>query len=200
MPRSSDRGVTATTIARELGMLAVRLRADPDAEAKIVTALRQRATRHRQNPTSQKLPNLRGKIIMSHPSPLSTLSGALKIADKVTVAMEAVGNKIRVNSQGWEDARVIDEPPVLTVVAIKGQLHLLPEHTSLREQIKAREAHQAESQPIHPIQYLPGQTLTFLTLAPGECSVRLQLEQTGIRRMTPCPSALQRNAGEPYEH
>jgi hypothetical protein len=30
--------------------------------------------------------------------------GALKIADKVTVAMEAVGEKIRLNSQGWEDA------------------------------------------------------------------------------------------------
>ena len=41
--------------------------------------------------------------------PLSVLSGALKIADKVTVAMEAVGDKIRSNSQGWEDARVIGE-------------------------------------------------------------------------------------------
>jgi hypothetical protein len=28
------------------------------------------------------------------------LSGALKIADKVTVSMEADGNKIRLNSQG----------------------------------------------------------------------------------------------------
>jgi hypothetical protein len=37
------------------------------------------------------------------------LSGALKIADKVTVAMEAVGDKIRLNSQGWDDARVIGE-------------------------------------------------------------------------------------------
>ena len=46
---------------------------------------------------------------MAQPSPLSVLSGALKIADKVTVALEAVGNKIRVNSQGWEDARVIGE-------------------------------------------------------------------------------------------
>ena len=41
--------------------------------------------------------------------PLSVLSGALKIADKVTVAMEAVGDKIRLNSQGWKDARVIGE-------------------------------------------------------------------------------------------
>jgi hypothetical protein len=47
---------------------------------------------------------------MSAPSPLSTLSGALKIADKVTVTMEAVGNKIRLNSQGWEDVRVLYEP------------------------------------------------------------------------------------------
>ena len=30
---------------------------------------------------------------MAHPSPLSVLSGALKIADKVTVAMEAVKDK-----------------------------------------------------------------------------------------------------------
>jgi hypothetical protein len=36
---------------------------------------------------------------MSPPSPLSTLSGALKIADKFAIAMEAVGNKIRLNSQ-----------------------------------------------------------------------------------------------------
>jgi hypothetical protein len=28
---------------------------------------------------------------------LSTLSGALKISDKITVSMEAVGNKIRLN-------------------------------------------------------------------------------------------------------
>ena len=46
---------------------------------------------------------------MAQPSPLSVLSGALKIADKVTVAMEAVGDKIRLNSQGWGDARVIGE-------------------------------------------------------------------------------------------
>ena len=46
---------------------------------------------------------------MAQPSPLSVLSGALKIADKVTVAMEAVGDKIRLNSQGREDARVIGE-------------------------------------------------------------------------------------------
>ncbi len=56
------------------------------------------------------------------------LSGALKIADKVTVAMEAVGDKIRLNSQGWKDARVIGERQVLMVEAHKGQLYLLPEH------------------------------------------------------------------------
>jgi hypothetical protein len=54
---------------------------------------------------------------MQSPSPLSTLSGALKIADKVTVTMEAVGNKIRLNSQGWEDARVLNERQVFMVVA-----------------------------------------------------------------------------------
>jgi hypothetical protein len=36
------------------------------------------------------------------------------------------GDKIRSNSQGWEDARVIGERQVL-MVAIKGQLYLLPE-------------------------------------------------------------------------
>ena len=55
------------------------------------------------------------------------LSNALKIADKFTVAMEAVGNKIRLNSQGWEDVRVIGDRQVLMVVAYKGQLYLLPE-------------------------------------------------------------------------
>ena len=35
--------------------------------------------------------------------------------------MEAAGNKIRSNSQGWEDVRVIGERQVL-MVAIKGQL------------------------------------------------------------------------------
>ena len=38
---------------------------------------------------------------MAQPSPLSVLSGALKIADKFTIAMEAVGGKIRLNCQGW---------------------------------------------------------------------------------------------------
>ena len=61
---------------------------------------------------------------MSPPSPLSVLSGALKIADKVTVAMEAVGDKIRLNCQGWEDARIITERQVLMVVAHKGQVYL----------------------------------------------------------------------------
>ena len=32
--------------------------------------------------------NPRGQIIMAQPSPLSVLSGALKIADKVTVALQ----------------------------------------------------------------------------------------------------------------
>jgi hypothetical protein len=42
--------------------------------------------------------------------------------------MEAVGNKIRLNSQTWDDVRVVGERQVLMVVAIKGQLYLLPEH------------------------------------------------------------------------
>jgi hypothetical protein len=60
-------------------------------------------------------------------SPLSVVSRALKIADKVTVSMEAVDNKIRLNSQGWEDAKVLGQRRVFMVVAIKGQLYLLPE-------------------------------------------------------------------------
>jgi hypothetical protein len=64
---------------------------------------------------------------MSSPSPLSVLSGALKVADKFTVAMEAVGDKIRLNSQGWEDVRVIGEHQVMMVVAHKGILYLLAE-------------------------------------------------------------------------
>ncbi len=51
------------------------------------------------------------------PSPLSVLSGALKISDKFTIAMEAVGDKIRMNSQGWDDARVLTERQVAMVVA-----------------------------------------------------------------------------------
>jgi hypothetical protein len=61
---------------------------------------------------------------MAHPSPLSALSGASKVADKVTVAMEAVGNKIRLNSQWWEDARIIGDRQVLMVVAYQ----VLAEH------------------------------------------------------------------------
>jgi hypothetical protein len=56
------------------------------------------------------------------------LSGAWKKADKFTVMLEAVGNKIRANSQGWEDARIVSERQALTVVAHKGQLYFLPEH------------------------------------------------------------------------
>jgi hypothetical protein len=61
---------------------------------------------------------------MAQPSPLSVLSSALKIADKFTVTMEAVGNTSRLNSQGWEDARIIGDRQVLMVVAYK----LLAEH------------------------------------------------------------------------
>jgi hypothetical protein len=52
---------------------------------------------------------------MSPPSPPLRASNALKIADKVTVALEAVGEKIRVNSQGWEDARIICERQVIMI-------------------------------------------------------------------------------------
>jgi hypothetical protein len=55
---------------------------------------------------------------MAQPSPPSVLSGALKIADKVTVSMEAVGNKIRLNSQGWEDARMICDRQIAIVSSI----------------------------------------------------------------------------------
>ena len=65
---------------------------------------------------------------MAHPSPLSVLSGALKIADKVAVAVEAVGGKIRLNSQGCEDARTLTERAVLMVVAI----YALPERRPAR--------------------------------------------------------------------
>ena len=58
-----------------------------------------------------------GEIIMAQPSPLSVLSDALKIADKFTITLEAVGNKIRANSQGWDDARVLTERQVAMVVA-----------------------------------------------------------------------------------
>ena len=66
---------------------------------------------------------------MAHPSPLSVLSGALKIADKVAVAVEAVGDKIRLNSQGCEDARTLTERAVLMVVA---RLYALPERRPAR--------------------------------------------------------------------
>jgi hypothetical protein len=66
---------------------------------------RARASRHRSIVVVLAIA-ARGLLLslnMPTPSPLSTLSGALKIADKVTVTMEAVGNKIRLNSQSWED-------------------------------------------------------------------------------------------------
>ena len=72
------------------------------------------------------------------------LSNALKIAYKVTIAMEAVDNKIRVNSQGWEDARIIGERQVLMVVAYKGQLYWLPEHRPAKfENIDTQGLHEA---------------------------------------------------------
>jgi hypothetical protein len=88
----------------------------------------QLVTRYVQNRDSANSAIFVGKIIMAQPSPLSVLSNALKIADKFTVTMEAVGNKIRLNSQGWEDARVLTERQVAMVVAYKGQHYLLPEH------------------------------------------------------------------------
>jgi hypothetical protein len=68
------------------------------------------------------------RILVRALSRLGVLSGALKVTDKCTVAMEAVGDKIRLNCQGWEDAKVLGERQVLMVVAIKGQLYLLSEH------------------------------------------------------------------------
>ena len=41
---------------------------------------------------------------------------------------EAAGEKIRLNCQGWEDARIIGEYEVLMTVAYKGRLYLSPEH------------------------------------------------------------------------
>lgn len=64
---------------------------------------------------------------MPSPSPLSVFAGALKVADKFTVALEAIGDKIRLNSSGWEDVRVMREGQVVMVVAHKGVLYLLPE-------------------------------------------------------------------------
>jgi hypothetical protein len=56
----------------------------------------------------------------------SKLSGALKITDKLTLAMEAVGDKIRLNCQGWEDVKVLNPRQALLMVAINGQLYLMP--------------------------------------------------------------------------
>jgi hypothetical protein len=81
---------------------------------------------------------------MSPPSPLSVLSGALKVADKFTVAMEAVENKIRLNSQDWEDARIIGERQAAMMVAYKGMLYLLPEHRPARfERVDDEGLHEA---------------------------------------------------------
>jgi hypothetical protein len=60
--------------------------------------------------------------------PLSVLSNALKIADESPSRWEAVENKIRRNSQGWEDAGIVGERQVIMVVAYGRQLYLLPEH------------------------------------------------------------------------
>jgi hypothetical protein len=84
------------------------------------------------------------RLFKSAANPLSTLSGALKIADKVTVTMEAVGNKIRLNSQGREDVRVLNERQVFMVVALKGQLYLLHEHRPAKyERIDHEGLHEA---------------------------------------------------------
>jgi hypothetical protein len=57
-----------------------------------------------------------------------------------TVTMEAAGDKIRSNSQGSEDVRVLNERQVFMVVALKGQLYLLPEHRpTKRENIPGSE-------------------------------------------------------------
>ena len=55
-------------------------------------------------------------------------SNALKIADKVTVTMEAVEDKIHRSSQGWEDARIIGERQVIMSWRIRGKSTLLDEH------------------------------------------------------------------------
>jgi hypothetical protein len=81
---------------------------------------------------------------MSSPSPLSVLSNAWKIGDKYTLALEAVGNKIRVNSQGWEDARIATERQCLMVVAVDGRLYLMPEHKPSRfERVDMSGMHEA---------------------------------------------------------
>jgi hypothetical protein len=41
--------------------------------------------------------------------------------------MEAVGDKIRLNCQGWEDVKVLNPRQALLVVAIDGQLYLMSE-------------------------------------------------------------------------
>jgi hypothetical protein len=41
---------------------------------------------------------------------------------------QTVGNKIRLNCEGWEDVKVLNPRQALLVVAINGQLYLLPEH------------------------------------------------------------------------
>jgi hypothetical protein len=41
---------------------------------------------------------------------------------------QTVGDKIRLNCQGWEDVKVLNPRQALLVVAINGQLYLLPAH------------------------------------------------------------------------
>jgi hypothetical protein len=111
---SCDNSVHRTVIARKLRALADVL-CPPIvggrwSETSGATALHANLTRAEASESSRE-------IIMAQPSPpLSVLSAALKIVDKVTVSMEAVENKIRLNSQGWEDARIIGERHVLMVV------------------------------------------------------------------------------------
>jgi hypothetical protein len=81
---------------------------------------------------------------MAQPSPLFVLSGALKITDKITVSMEAVGNKIRLNFQWREDTRIIGDRPGRDRSGAQGQLHLLPEHRPAKfENIDTQGLHEA---------------------------------------------------------
>jgi hypothetical protein len=69
---------------------------------------------------------------------------AFALLVSVTVAMEAVGDKIRLNSQGWKDARVIGERQSGHGRGLKGQLYLLPEHRPAKfERIDSDGLHEA---------------------------------------------------------
>jgi len=86
---------------------------------------------------------------MAPPSPPSVLSNALVIVDKATMAMEAVGDKIRLNCQSWEDARIIKEREALMVVAHKGQLYFYREHRPAKfEHVDDTGLHEAGCGPV----------------------------------------------------